>query len=308
VLEINARSILFIVALLFVIRPVTIALCSIGAKLSWREILLIGWIAPRGVVCAAMAGVLGPVLVEMGYKDGAQVMPVAFIIVVLSVIFHSLSIKPMAERLNLKTREANGLIITGVHSWGLQLAEILHGRGVPVLLVENKFASLSKARMMGLPTYYGELLSEEAEFQLDMIKYNSLLAATWSPAYNALVCDKFGHEFGRDRVLRVPPDIQEKTRRVSLSEHIRAGQWGNAAFSIEKLDQLYAEGWRFRTTRVGAKEVDGERRLIYPAENERCYLVGVLNKSGVRLRAEGITPSLKEDDYVLLFSLETPAA
>src|SRR5690606_25081891 len=115
-------------------------------------------------------------LVDAGFEDGNQIIPIAFSVVVLSVIAHSLTIKPLAQRLNLKTKESDGLIITGVHDWTLQLAEVLKSRDVPILLVDNKFTTLKEARMSGIPTYYGELLSDEAEFALDFVKYNSLLA------------------------------------------------------------------------------------------------------------------------------------
>lgn len=302
-LNINFRSILFILALLFIVRPITIGLATLGSSLSWKEVLLAGWIAPRGVVCAAMAGVLGPSLVNAGFEGGDQVLPIAFVVVLVSVILHSLTIKPMAERLHLKTKESGGLIITGVNDWVLQLAEVLQKQNVPVLIVDNKYLTLKEARMHGLPTYYGELLSEEVEFALEFVKYNSLIAATPSPAYNALVCDKFGYEFGRERVFRVPPDNEGRKDRVQLAEHIRGKLWAREDFSNLTIANLYKEGWRFRTTRVGMNEED--KSLVMPKESENLVIVGIMNKNiGIQLRPQGVKPNAKENDRLLLFSKE----
>src|SRR3546814_3867343 len=44
------RYVLFLVLLLFVIRPVTVLASLIFSKVPWRERLFIAWIAPRGIV------------------------------------------------------------------------------------------------------------------------------------------------------------------------------------------------------------------------------------------------------------------
>jgi NhaP-type Na+/H+ or K+/H+ antiporter len=302
-LDINLRSVLFIIALLFVVRPLTAALCFAGSNLSWKEILLVGWIAPRGVVCAAMAGVLGPSLVNAGFEDGNQIIAIAFGVVLASVILHSLTIKPLAERLNLKTKETGGLMISGTQDWALQLAEVLKQRQVPVLVVDNRFYALKEARMKGLPTYYGELLSEEAEFEVEMVKYGSLIAATSSPAYNALLCDKFGNELGREHVFRVRPDKVERSERVRLKDHIRGRMWAREDFSSELLHEMFADGWRFRISRVGVIEKEKERTLILPKESDELMIVGIIGKNNaVRLRIAGVNLNPKEGELLLTFS------
>src|SRR3546814_2767103 len=48
------RYVLFLVLLLFVIRPVTVLASLIFSKVPWRERLFIAWIAPRGIVAVAV--------------------------------------------------------------------------------------------------------------------------------------------------------------------------------------------------------------------------------------------------------------
>ena len=43
-------------SILFVVRPVAIGVATVGARMTWRERLLVGWIGPRGVVAAAVGG------------------------------------------------------------------------------------------------------------------------------------------------------------------------------------------------------------------------------------------------------------
>lgn len=304
-LDIKWRSILFIIALLCIVRPLTIAICNIGSNLSWKEIALVGWIAPRGVVCAAMAGVLAPSLMEAGFEDGNQIIPIAFGVVIISVIAHSLTIKPLANRLELKTKESDGLIITGAHDWSIHLAEVLHKHKLPILLVDNKYMLLKEPRMAGVPTYYGELLSDDAEYALDYVKYHSLIAATYSPAYNALVCDKFAHDYGRENVFRVPPSIEERQKRIKLSQHIMGKSWTGHQLSTEKLSQLYSDGWRFFVKKLAWDEE--EESVIIPKEDDGLMIMGMINKNGVlRLRAENMQVKAKKEDHLLVFAKEKP--
>ncbi len=62
---------LFVAAMLFVVRPVSIIGALSFSKINWRERILVGWIAPRGIVAVAICGLFGTELVELGYADGA---------------------------------------------------------------------------------------------------------------------------------------------------------------------------------------------------------------------------------------------
>ena len=79
-------------AILFVVRPLA-GLATLGARMTWRERLLVGWIGPRGVVAAAVAGLAGAQLTEAGYRDGTLVLPMVFC-VTATVILHGLTLAP----------------------------------------------------------------------------------------------------------------------------------------------------------------------------------------------------------------------
>ena len=69
ILVLNWHSLAFIVVLLAVVRPITVLCSTIKSGLTREELLFIGWIAPRGVVCAAVSGLFGPELVRHGYRS-----------------------------------------------------------------------------------------------------------------------------------------------------------------------------------------------------------------------------------------------
>jgi hypothetical protein len=76
-----------------------------------------------------------------------------------------------------------------------------------------------------------------------------LLAATDNDAYNALVCTRFGNEFGRSRVFQIPMPAPEQHERKGLISGLR-GQSAFAGTAIyEEILHRFFQGWRFQKTR-----------------------------------------------------------
>ena len=74
------------------VRPLSIGLATLGAPMRRQDKLLLAWIAPRGIVAAATAGIFGPALVAAGYPDAAKLLPVTFLVIIVTVLAHGLRI------------------------------------------------------------------------------------------------------------------------------------------------------------------------------------------------------------------------
>lgn len=233
-------------AILFVVRPLAIGLATLGAKVNWQERLLVGWIGPRGVVAAAIAGVAGERLTAAGYPDAKLVLPLVFAVIASTVILHGLSLAPIARRLGLASGGRGGLLIVGASSWAVGLGEALRNAGMPVIVVDRSAPALKAARMVGLQTLRMEVLSTIGEEIIDLREFEHLLAATPDDAYNALVCTRFVAELGRERVYQIAPDESAERHATSREwrgkivlgptmthERLAALMQGGAAFVVE---------------------------------------------------------------------------
>jgi NhaP-type Na+/H+ or K+/H+ antiporter len=199
------RAAAFVAVTLFVVRPVTIFVATIGSGLKWQERALTAWIAPRGVVAIAVSSFFASKLTSL-YIDGSrEIVGLAFAIVITTVILHGFTLAPLARRLGLAAEKRNGLAIVGASAWSIGLAQKLIDHGVPALIVDNNWNDLSSARAAGIPTHYGEILSETAEFSLDLVGFGTLLAATDNDAYNTLVLKDYAFDFGRQNVFQIAP-------------------------------------------------------------------------------------------------------
>lgn len=241
-------------AMLFVARPLAIGLATLGAKVSWKERLLVGWIGPRGVVAAAIAGVAGERLAAAGYPDAKLVLPLVFAVIASTVLLHGLSLAPIARWLGLASGGRGGLLIVGASSWSVRLGQALRSAGMPVLIVDRSALALRAAAMVGLQTLRVEVLSAIGEDIIDLREFEHLLAATPDDAYNALVCTRFGSELGRERVYQIAPEktveryatSREWRGKIAVGEsmtHDRLAELinGGAAFVVEPATDAAAQ-------------------------------------------------------------------
>ncbi|MGB3624776.1 MAG: sodium:proton antiporter, partial [Henriciella sp.] len=117
----NLNTLLFLLVMLFVVRPLSVWIATAGT-LSRNEALLLGWIAPRGIVAVAVSGLFGSLLVDLSregrfYFSGAdQIVPLAFAMVFTTVVLHGFTIGPLARRLGLARSEKPGLLLVGANS------------------------------------------------------------------------------------------------------------------------------------------------------------------------------------------------
>jgi len=147
--EVGAGSVVLLLALVLVARPLAVFLSSFGSKLKWNERLFMSWMAPRGIVAASVSSNFALLLVEEGYAQAAKLVPLTFIIIAGTVIIYGLSAAPAARRLKIAEPDPQGVLMVGAHSWARAIANALHNEGIKVLMVDNNYASVRAARMEG---------------------------------------------------------------------------------------------------------------------------------------------------------------
>jgi len=241
-------SLWFVLAVLLLIRPLSVWLSTLGARMRGRDRALLAWIAPRGIVAAATAGLFGPAMTEAGYSDAAMLLPVVFAVIIATVIAHGVTLAPLGRRLGLAAPDDNGLLIVGASPWSLELAQALREREVNVLMVDGVWRRLKPARMASVDVYYGEILSEHAEHELETHHIGHLLCATPNDFYNALVCNALGPGIGRHRSLQLATSetTSHESRRLTSDQrgHLAFGD----RFDFDWLQKRLDEGWRIQRT------------------------------------------------------------
>jgi NhaP-type Na+/H+ or K+/H+ antiporter len=245
------REIVLVLAIMFLVRPLSIMLATIGTDMSWRERMLVSLIGPRGIVAAAMAGIFARELSQAGYPQAILLVPIVFSVIVATVVVHGLGLSWLARRLGLRIEgRENSLLIVGASPWTIGLAKTLQDLGCKILLVDSSWYSLRAARLAGVPVYFGEILSERAQQSLGLYEYANLITATSNAAYNALVCNTLMPEFGRINVYQLPMGRMSQDDVRGFAQDVR----GRIAFQPQaEFDELWRRhhaGWQFQKTRL----------------------------------------------------------
>jgi NhaP-type Na+/H+ or K+/H+ antiporter len=244
------RIILFVLLMLFVVRPLSIWLSTIGTDLSVEEKTLIGWIAPRGIVALTVSGYFSGVLQESGFEDAGMLTSLTFALVFSTVCAHGFSLGWLAKKLDLSIGHNPGVLIVGGSSFSTGLAKILKQLNIPVMIVDSSWYRLAQARREGVDSYRGEILAEQTEYHLELTPYEYMIAATPTDTYNTLVCATFIPEFGRNNTFQLSLHHTHGGELEDIGPHIGGRTLFREGVSWEELSDKVESGHVFNKTSI----------------------------------------------------------
>lgn len=290
---------LFLLALLFVVRPATILISLLFSKVPWNERLFLAWIAPRGIVLVAISGLFALRLSELGYADGSILVGLSFAVVVTTIVAHGFTINWVARLLKVKGVTRPGLLIAGATPWTIALAKQMYELKTPVMLVDGSWGRLKPARAAGIPTYHGEILNEATEHNLDLSPFQVLIAATDNEAYNTLVCSEFAPEIGTDSVYQLGEGTDDEDHRA-LPSSLRGRALFPSGLSVADVHQRQMEGWVFRKTKLSEQfDMEDARETLPEAAN----MLLLLRPDGrMRFFTHASAPEPQPGDTIISFS------
>ncbi len=244
--QLTWRAVLLVLLIVLIARPLTVFGALATTRLPIKEQALVAFTGPRGVVLVAVAGFFGERLVQVGVADGALIAPLAFVLVMATVVLHGFTLGRVARRLGLSGGETTGVILVGASPFSIALAETLQRAEVPVLITDPERWRLRQVRDANLPSFYGDILSEAAEHSVELVNFETVIAATDNDAYNTLVATNLGPEYGRDNVFQVAR-YAPAGKRHELPPTLGGRAFMDGA-SLADLNGRVQDGWRFSAT------------------------------------------------------------
>lgn len=266
----------FVGILIFVARPLSVYLSTIGSKLSNKEKLFLSWMAPRGVVAASISALFAIELVQNGYSEAQQLVPIVFIIIISTVAIYGLTAPAVARYLGVAKPVPRGFLIVGAHSWARQIAEFLHDKGFKVLLADSNWSNINKARKSGLNTYYGNLLAEYAIDEINLDGIGKLLAMTPNDEVNSLSVIRFAEIFGTSEVYQLPAIAKVQRKEREIPDNLSGRILFDSELNFEKFSESVTQG-------ADLKIVELDKSLTQNEFNEKFsndFPLFILTKSG----------------------------
>ncbi|WP_437192312.1 cation:proton antiporter [Planctomicrobium sp. SH527] len=245
------NGIAFIAFMILVVRPLCVLVSTWTSNLNWKEKVFLAWLAPRGIVAAAVASIFA---IELGPEDGAGLVPAIFLVIVGTVVVYGLTAYPLALRLGLASRDPQGLLIVGAHQGAQAIALAVQEAGFPVLLVDTNHRNIREAKMAGLQTEELNILQDEASEGMDLGGIGRLLAMTSNDEVNTLASMNFAELFGRANVFQLTPWRQAE-KNESSALHLRSRYLFTAGLTFERLLERIESGEEVKMTKL-SKEYD----------------------------------------------------
>ncbi len=249
---IDGRAMGFVAVLLLVARPLAILGATMGTGWTLGERFFVAWMAPRGIVAAAVTSVFALGLEAAGHPDAARLLPTMFLVIVASVSLYGLTAAPLARTLGLSESDPQGLLILGAHVLGRELCRVLSGFGFRVVLLDSDWSQVTAARMAGLEAWYGNALSEDAHHRLDLSGIGRFVAMSGSDGVDSLASVHFAELLGRENVFQLVPSTG--TLPAIGTQHVPGHLRGRPAFGGEvtyrALAERAASGAKVRSTRL----------------------------------------------------------
>jgi NhaP-type Na+/H+ or K+/H+ antiporter len=237
----------------FVVRPLTAALATVGSGLNWRERALIAWVAPRGIVAASVSALFALRLGKLGVDGAGALVPLVFILIIGTVVLQSATARPLAKWLKVAEPEPHGVLIFGSDAVARAVGRALTEAHVRVVLADDDWDGIRRARMEGLATFFGNPASPHAERHLDLSGVGRLLAMSTHRERNTLACVHYRQEFGREKVYRLRNLApHESTDRAALADNLLAPPLFDDTMTHARFAELLARGWRIKSTRLSA--------------------------------------------------------
>lgn len=251
-LSLGWQGLALLAVVMLVARPLSIWCCGIGTSLSSGDKWFLSWVAPRGIVAAAISSLFAIKLENAGVAGAELIVPLVFLIIIGTVVIQSLTAGRWAKMLGVTAGSSQGLLIFGASQFSRALAKTLVSKGVTVLLADNNWDNIRLARMDNIPVYFGNPASEHAENHMDMSGIGRVLIMSPYRQFNPLVSFYFQDVFGGEKVYGLNNgDSSNGSARHQLSESYlkRLCLFGDAV-SYSKLASLMAKGATIKSTNL----------------------------------------------------------
>jgi len=195
VLDLGWPGVLTVAGLMLVVRPLDVWISTAGSDLDWREKTFLSWLAPRGVVAAAVAALFAQSLDQAGIAGGSELRALVFLVIAATVVIQGSTGGPLASLLGLRRATRRGFVIVGANSIGRTLGRLLDAAGVAVVFVDKNPVEVRAAQEEGARVVYGNAIEERTLLRAEIDDRVGFVGLTPNEELNLLLAEKASREY-----------------------------------------------------------------------------------------------------------------
>ncbi|MFN9735831.1 MAG: cation:proton antiporter [Microcystis sp.] len=220
VIALGWGSVLTVLVLMLVVRPLSVALCTLKSDLNWRHKLFIAWVAPRGIVSASVASLFAILLTRAGINGGEAIKALVFLTILMTVFIQGLTARWVAKGLKITSSAATGAVIVGCNPLGRLIGCLFQEQGENVVLIDTDAAACQQAKEDGLTVLQSSGLDTKILQEAGIESMGTFLVLTNNSEVNLVLAQRASEEFHPPRVLAAfagtPNPDQNKVNQVFL--------------------------------------------------------------------------------------------
>lgn len=251
IIDLGFKSILLVIVIQFIARPLAVLVSTIGSPLIWQERVLLSWIAPRGIVAAAIAALFAFKLTEYDFVGAQELVPLTFLVIISTVVLQSGTARLLASLLGVAEPAPKGFLIIGANAVARGIGRMLRDLGYTVTLTDSSWENIRAARMDNLGTFFGNPISAYADRNLYLVGMGHMLALSPHRELNVASSMRFRHEFGHENVYIL---LTSTDAKVSEKHQVAHENQGEILFSKQvtynKLASILSKGVELKKTKL----------------------------------------------------------
>jgi NhaP-type Na+/H+ or K+/H+ antiporter len=220
VIALGWGSVLTVLVLMLVVRPLSVALCTLKSDLNWRHKLFIAWVAPRGIVSASVASLFAILLTRAGINGGEAIKALVFLTILMTVFIQGLTARWVAKGLKITSSAATGAVIVGCNPLGRLIGCLFQEQGENVVLIDTDARACQQAEEDGLTVLQSSGLDTKILQEAGIESMGTFLVLTNNSEVNLVLAQRASEEFHPPRLLAAfagtPNPDKNKVNQVFL--------------------------------------------------------------------------------------------
>ncbi|MEM1283497.1 MAG: cation:proton antiporter [Chlamydiota bacterium] len=238
------ETLVLLLFLIFIARPLTVICSGAFWKLKLNEALFMCCIAPRGIVTAAMASLFGLELARSGYSETMYLTPITFGIIIGTVIFYSFFTPLAAHYLGVTSSSEKKIIIIGANELARAIGRVLVKEEFEVQLIDPNYWKVAESRQYTLPVFRGTFLEYEKQFPENIEATDLVLALTENNDINSLAMIHLRRHLEESKLYQLSA-CTDKIQESLMGQHL-FGEKNDFA----SLLALVREGYEVKCTKL----------------------------------------------------------
>jgi len=304
IVHIGWGGVAFFFALVLVVRPLAVFFSTLKSDLNWREKLFLCWMAPRGIVAAAVASIFALELGAEGVFQAERLVSITFFVIIGTVFLYGVTGPWVAYLLKIAQPNPQGCLILGAHEWARKIAGVIKAHGFRVLLVDTNWINVGKARAEGLEAVSANIFRQVGTDEIELDGIGNFLALTPNDEVNTLAAVHLSEIFGRSQVFQLPVVPVEASAEKGKAFHNLHGRFlFDEKGTFYKLNQFFSSGAHIAKVQLTKDFGWNEFKERY---HQQYMILFVLSESGT-LRISPAdhpeTPKTNETIFALVWDL-----